>query len=315
MTSHNLSTSSSDFKRYLAAGVISFVCAISLVMAVSFYAIRHGLIQWQFAELLSYQLDKLRSDRPIDVLLVGDSSLGNAVDARQWSTMLQMNVVSLALTGAYGLDGSLNMIRRAARHHSPKAIIIMQTGDIMNRDRQPAGNVFTAENFSENLDIGFLGLIQVLANWDILSGVSLPLNSSSHDRYEEFRKSDYVPQSTPLPAKMAPPRGQGPRMVGFRNQNLSIIRKIAQECRRIGARCLFMYGPIFDPICKNSIKYRSDAEKLIADNGLPASPYHLCLPWQDVGDSMDHVTPLRKEFYSAQILEAVTPFIRNRDRQ
>ena len=110
MTFRSSSIFSSSYTRFLAVGAITWFCIVAAVMCASFVAIRYNLIHRQFGSLLDYQIEKLQGDQPIDILLVGDSSLGNSVDAKQWSHKTGKNVVSVALTGVYELYGSLNII-------------------------------------------------------------------------------------------------------------------------------------------------------------------------------------------------------------
>src|SRR5688572_13648593 len=98
------STSVSDrrAKRYLAVAAAIVGVALLLNMAASLYAIRTNLLSWHVAALFAYQTGKLKTGPPVDILLLGDSSLGNAIDARRWSASTGMVVEGVALTGQYG---------------------------------------------------------------------------------------------------------------------------------------------------------------------------------------------------------------------
>ena len=86
------------------------------------------------ARLLRTQLDRLEAAKEIDVVLLGDSSLGNAVDARAWSRESGKNVLALPLAGYFGYEGTLNMLRRVLRHDRPELVVVMQTIELASRE-------------------------------------------------------------------------------------------------------------------------------------------------------------------------------------
>jgi len=310
MTSPSSSTSSFSYGRYLAVCAIACACVVAAAMAASFVAIRHNLIQWHFGDLLDYQRAKIEAPERIDILLVGDSSLGNGVDARQWSQELGKRVVSVPLTGVYGLGGSLNMIKRAARRHRDiSAIVIMQTADLMMRMPNRQGDLYTADRLSDIEDLRLLDLVPALANWDILSRTVARLVKAGAGIAADIRKADYVPQGAPLSAAGKPPPRPSGSIRAIKPENFIIARRIADECRRLDVPCVYVHGPVFEAFCQSSAAYLQEVLDRMEQAGLRVIRSTVCLPWAEVGDSVDHVHPARKEAHSAAILAAVRPFI------
>jgi len=278
-------------------------------MSASFVAIRYNLIRWQFGSLLAYQIKKLQNEEPIDVLLVGDSSLGNSVDARQWSRKTGKNVVSVALTGVYGLYGSLNMIQRAARHHRLSAVIIMQTVDLMTRVPNRMGNLYTAERLQDIGQLGVLDIIGALATWDVLKMTIWPARYSRVIDEDRIRKFDYRPQAVPLPSKPGAPPKLSLSVSAIQPENFAIAHDIAVTCKRLNIACVYMHGPMYSGICETSARYINIVLDRVRDAGLRVIRRTFCLPWSDVGDTVVHVLPAKKSYYSTEILEAVRPFL------
>ena len=77
--------SSTSHGRYLLAGAATFLICGLAALCLSLVAIQRNWVEWHFSSLLKYQLTKLRTTPKIDVLLVGDSTLGYSIDASQWS--------------------------------------------------------------------------------------------------------------------------------------------------------------------------------------------------------------------------------------
>jgi hypothetical protein len=107
-----------------AAALIVFGVA---ALCISIVAIQRNWVEWHFSSLLKYQIQKLESTPKIDVLLVGDSTLGYSIDVARWSKNLNRSVVSVALTGIYDYRGTPNMIQRATARHTISSVVIMQT--------------------------------------------------------------------------------------------------------------------------------------------------------------------------------------------
>jgi hypothetical protein len=121
MTSPSSSISSSEAARYLGLVLLAAAIVVSGIAGISLIGIEQGLVTWKEAKLLRHQLDKIDAASRVDVLLVGDSTLGNTVDAEAWSRESGQAVLSLPLTGDYGYGGTLNMLRRVLRRHRPGA--------------------------------------------------------------------------------------------------------------------------------------------------------------------------------------------------
>jgi hypothetical protein len=73
-----------------------------LTVGITATGYRLGLVEVANHEIYGYQRDKLGTARTIDIAFVGDSSLGNAINAELFSSLSGHNAVNLALTGSYG---------------------------------------------------------------------------------------------------------------------------------------------------------------------------------------------------------------------
>ena len=91
-----------------------------------------GREKLSYQELINYQRAKLAGTVG-DVIFVGDSSLGNALDAKLWTSLSGRSATNLALSGSYGYAGSLVMIESVVKRHRPTDVIIMQTAEMMMR--------------------------------------------------------------------------------------------------------------------------------------------------------------------------------------
>src|SRR5262249_16834400 len=126
MTSPNSSTSSSERSRSVVANpgralVALFTAAFVVVAgatAFSYAGLRCEISRLANVKLLRYQKQKLARSHAA-LVLVGDSSLGNAIDAELLSQLSGKPTINLALTGSHGFEGAYNMLRRAFRQGTP----------------------------------------------------------------------------------------------------------------------------------------------------------------------------------------------------
>jgi hypothetical protein len=319
MTSRSSSISSSEpaalepaaLRRYLLRLATTTAVLVVLAAAVAVVGLRQGWLTWHFSQLMHYQLDKLENADGVEVLLVGDSALGNAIDAAAWSKALDRPVLSVALTGAYGYAGSLNMIRRALRRQPLQAVVVFQTLDLMTRPPADSGLVLTAERLSDLADA------PPGAIWSTLVNLSMPLNvhgtllSGPPDERAAYAPTDYVPQVGALSAGGAaehPDRPLSP--AALRSRADPYLATIGELCRTEGLRCVYTHGPLTRSICAGSGNYVVAANERIRAAGLtPVEGTPLCLAWVETGDSEDHVAPAHKATYSARYLELIAPLL------
>ncbi len=144
MTSPPSSTSSSELHYLKALGVV-LGALVTLLVTITATGYRLGLVEVANHAIYSYQRDKLDAARTIDIAFVGDSSLGNAIDATLFSSLAGHPAVNLALTGSYGSGGAYNMTYKVLQHHTPGLIVIMQSIDVMRRTEAFPGFYFSAE--------------------------------------------------------------------------------------------------------------------------------------------------------------------------
>src|SRR4051812_2425847 len=120
----NSSTSSSSYRAYLASLLVfTLLFCVLVFVLVSINRARH--IHMPYEELYAYQMEKLKTAHDIDTVFLGDSSLGNAIDAKLWDQWTGKKSLNLALTSGYGYQGAYVMLENVlASGLTPKNAII-----------------------------------------------------------------------------------------------------------------------------------------------------------------------------------------------
>lgn len=292
------SISSSSAGRWLGIVAAVTLAVVIAVCLANWWGIRQGLVGWQAARLQHEQLQKIAAAPRVDVVLVGDSTLGNAIDARAWSRATGLQVLSVPLTGRYGYAGSLNLLRRVLARHDPGIVIVMQAFDMPTRRVAWDGLLFTAAAWSDLAGAPLWRVVPPLANLDLTVGMIQSLLRPPPPVL--FDAQGYVPQNRATAMRRrALAEVDLPSADEIRPEKQRYLREIGAACRNAGSRCIYLHGPYPSPQCEASSAYREAADRFVATAGLiPAPGTPVCLPREAVGDAEDHVMPEMKAHYS-----------------
>ena len=307
MTSLPSSTSSSELRYLKALGVV-LGALVTLLLTITATGYRLGLVEVANHEIYSYQRDKLDAARTIDIAFVGDSSLGNAIDATLFSSLAGHTAVNLALTGSYGSGGAYNMTYKVLQQHTPGLIVIMQSIDVMRRKEAFPGFYFSAEP-SQLLTTSPIRILELYFSLKTARRVVEQLWKQGLAKPAKLFVDDYIAQTSVY----SPPAELGmdpllPNMVA--QSQIDYVGQIAELCRQHATECVYAYGPIYDGYCTQAVEYVAKVESGVAATGLPiVAGTPLCIPEIELGDTVDHVRPDLKGTYTRRYFELLRPYI------
>jgi hypothetical protein len=284
------------FGRYLAIYVAGAFLLALAVGAWSGYSLRQSE-----ASLLvyDYQLDKLaHTTGEVTTLFVGDSSLGNAIDAKLFGELEGAPAMNLALTASYGYAGSYNMLRRALTRLHPRNVVIVQAADLPKREASNLAALLVGEEAARNASLWERLTSPVAAG---LEYIELIYNVGSLRRSLAFTFSS-APGVAMFAGDYPVQRGQikptvetvahGTLRPGVNRNKLPYLDRIAALCREEHLNCIYAHGPLYDGICAASRAYLAEVSTAIRDTGLEMAPgTPLCLPADQLGDSIYHASP------------------------
>lgn len=299
--------------RYLAAAGIGALVAMIVAAAATFAAQRLGFRSDPTEALLHYQLAKIALTDVPDTVFLGDSSLGNAIDAAYWQQRTGRPARSFALTAGFGYEADYNLLRRILARGRPQVVVFMHTGDLLQRPPPSFGYWATSPDLVPRLAFSLYSRLNAstvrdsmvylgrYVGWSFL-GAAKPAEVAGVEE-----GIDYIPQSsrrrrdyeeTPVPKWMSNK---------ILARNVEIFRKISALCRENGLTCLYAHGPLVMPWCEEGRSYFEDGAEQIAGAGLDLlSPFPLCLPPEHVGDTEDHVAPRLKRLYTDRYIELIS---------
>lgn len=279
-------------RRFLLVVLLACGAILGTLLLFNVLAHRQGWTTWHFAYLFRYQTEKIDGlrDLDIDVVFLGDSSLGNSISASHLTRVHGLTAANLALTGAYGFAGDLNMLRRVLRRMKPRLVVLMHTPHALERPASHRGLVFSAEEFADLAEAPAVAIVGAFLD------IGTPLNVlagtfARSARHNSRIQDDYVQQG----ARIDPPGPEGERgRAQVDPSNLRYLSALGQLCQDQGLRCIYLHGPYASPACEEKIERLQAIDAAIREAGLLPAGGPLCIPPRDLGDAPDHVAPEAK---------------------
>lgn len=254
-----------------------------------------------YEKIYRYQIAKLSTPN-VSQLFIGDSSLGNSVNAELWSALAEEKTLNLALTGSFGYEGSYWMLRRAlTAGMKPKIVYLMQTSDMMTR--KPVESDLLAE-ISEATGPAALAAwwrkrMNVQELNSALSWIMKSLSGERNTRQEFNVVNDYMQQGAKLDARKIPADIRKSDIVSEKAYYLSLF---ASLCKANGIDCVYVHGPLAEPTCRSSMQYFQAINRVIESTGLKlAQALPQCIPYDYLGDAVDHVSPSKKDEFTRSL--------------
>lgn len=280
------------------------------------FALFLSVPHYPYQVLQAYQEAKLVPNEEVETVFVGDSSLGNAIDTRQFSEEAGSESVSLALTGLYSYGGAYGMARRAMEvYPNVETIVVMLSPDTFQRPESPRGLVLTTP-------IGDLPSLDPAVREGAVTDLVKLAVSTEVQRYplellfgrsvdarrllgtEDGRLLDYPHQSKTKARPTVKVFGDVPR---GKTDYLEALGRLA-ETR--GIRVVYVHGPYWEDQLLASGSFLDAAERELASSGVPFVQARFMIPTEKMGDAADHVAPEFKREYTSRYAEALAPYLR-----
>jgi len=287
------------YKRHSFYALFWTVGLFALFKLLLFANYASGFRMVQQDALVRYQLERIALPDPVHTLLVGDSSLGNAVSAPLFSAVTGRPALSLALTGSFGVQGSVNMALRAMQHHPEiRNVVFFQTLDIFQR-RSGTWPYATVDPWCPQTWRS-IAVSDGVTAIDVLAGYLQFVTDLGHLRHGMTDMTPELSAGT-LYTEQADSRfNNGGRTLGVKNwitgtpreRVVQALDEFAAYCAARGVRCIFVFGPMHEEVIAHSAGYVREVWRLLnKTRHLTVVPELFPLSADRLGDSEDHVAP------------------------
>lgn len=312
MTSPPSSISSSESRRYLRVfGLTSAILLVGLA-CISAASYRYGLIDIATSWVFEYQVTKIEGADEMNIVFVGDSSLGSAIDSALFSKLSGSPSANLALSGTHGVGASFNMIRRANDRHHVRTAIVMQSLNTMTRPDVVAGYFFTTPHL-ELTELSPIELAKLYLNYRTAKETIQQVLRRGFKHEPPVLEGGYIAQKTRREGRDGPEEEvkNQPFLPGMVSAaEIDFVVRIADYCESESIRCVYAHGPIYDGYCRTAMPYIESLNEAITGAGLEVvEGTPACLPLAEVGDQVDHIAPPMRKPYTRWYYERLRPYL------
>jgi hypothetical protein len=305
-------------RRYL--GVLFALTGVLVVLYVLFNAhvqFRETIFGYQ--ELYAYQLEKVKRlphDVPI-TLFLGDSSLGNAIDADLFGRLSGTPSFSLALTGLYGYAGPYNMLKKAAEHRRVRNVVVMNTLDMAEREVAYDGYLYSIGSMDDvreltwgqraHVGAALASALFTQSNMTRVSRIALERYVLGKPPRPGSIVADYIRQAHPT---TVPERVPSPVSVERINPEKRVfLERIVAYCRARGVNLVYVHGPLLARDAWNVEPYVRAANRMLAETGITVVPHLVRIPPDKLGDRDDHVRPEFKPEFTREYYRLLRDYL------
>jgi len=298
-------------KRYLWIFIISALLFTLFITIVSFKSLFFDQL-FGFQSLYKHQLDKLSSQDEIETVFVGDSSLGNLINAELFSSLSSNKTINLALTGFYGYAGSYNMLKRAIanKKNRIKNVVLLQSIDAMKRPISFEGYILTLSSLDDFMELKpneMINMIKAFYTLTLSPGnlTSIIKHYLGLSLYKYPIENDYIKQES----KMLTNQDPAPITMSSEMGKTAFLLRIIRFCNANNINLIYAHGPIWRQIGEKSSDYINTINEILSTTGVKLIKEVVFIDNKDIGDSGDHVIPNKKSSFTEKYFRLLKPLL------
>jgi hypothetical protein len=301
----------------LIAIIITALAAMTSLAAIGVYAcLACDVLQFQEAKIAALTPD-------VDTVVLGDSAIGYALDAKILSELSHRKTVSLALTGYnYGPGGAYVLLTEVLSRVRPRNVLIAMSAQTLAVEmaklrRKPIRGFIQAARrhprllFTVNRKISWdvteeIG-VEIFDGQLLMDGIGYVLGARAVIA-DDFFKYDYYAPGTDvvqLDRSYTFSLGAPPHDYDV------FFQKIAGLCNANGLNCMFMYGPLMQKVVEHSQLTFQMLNSQIERAGIKViSQSPIKIPDEDQGNTINHIQPGVRAAYTKKAYNLVAASLR-----
>lgn len=261
--------------------------------------------------LFNYQLGKLTQAKDTQVVLIGDSSLGNAIDANYFSHLTGLPTLNLALTRLHGYAGSYNMLKHTI-NNCPKlhTAVLVQTIDMLSYPIYYKGYTDTSPKLSELFKFEFSHQKKIITQYLTIKNqlnTKLQMELGLQKLDTDIIRNDYIKQGKKINTKNINTQLD---TSSINLNKLYFLKKIKKLCFHNNIQLLYIAGPVFKDRYEQSEDYVNKTFYLINQQHISTISELVLMANSEIGDSPNHVKPEYKKKFTEKYANILTKYIK-----
>lgn len=289
------------YKKFLFLLILNLSLFIFLTIFIANLKLNEKFINKTYDKnylVYSYQLQKINNIKNSgNLYFLGDSSLGNLIDANYFSKRIGIKTYNLALTEIYGYAGQLNMLKRILQKDlNPKKIFFINSIYFINLNVDEEAFYLTSQNFRDIIESS--NQTEYIKHiYRYLLKYAKAEKDFNLNKYNNFVSSniinDYIIQSKVRYIFK-------PKLINNYNSKVYYLSKISNLCDENNLECIFMNGPISNEYLKLHKEYATNTYKFL-NKHLIKELYldkKIIIENYDLGDTQIHINFNSKKKYT-----------------
>ncbi|WP_128923704.1 hypothetical protein [Bradyrhizobium guangxiense] len=302
---------------YILCGAI----ALAFAAMLAFSAV--GMVNCFDCDLLRYQEAKMAAMTDVDTVILGDSSIGHAIDAREFSRLSGRTTMNLALTGYnYGIGGAYALLTEMLQKKSPPRNVVL---------------AFTPQtyalSFAELEGLPVRGLLQVFRRvpFKAFSLNTRISREAAHILSVELFDRQFLMAGINAYLRGSPPILAGSHGYDYLAPSTDILdigkviekwsanpppdydiffSKVAHLCKVHGLNCLYLHSTLLELVANRNQAFIQALSDRIEGAGLRV-PYRwpVAVPSSEIGDTINHIRPSLRRDYTRKFFERLEPLL------
>lgn len=290
-----------SYKKFLFVLILNFSLFIFITIFILNLKLNEEFVNKTYDKnylIYSYQLQKINNiNKSGNLYFIGDSSLGNLIDANYFTDKIGIKTYNLALTEIYGYAGQYNLLKRILqKDNNPKKIFIINSIYFINLNideeafyltSQYLKDIFEASNQIEYIKHSYRYLFKY-AKAEKEFNLGKYNNSISANIV-----NDYIIQSKDKYIFK-------PDLTNNYKSKYYYLGKILNLCDENNLECFFLNGPISNKYLKLHQEYADNTYKFLTkhlDQGVYLNE-KIIIEDTDLGDCQIHIDYNSKKKYT-----------------
>lgn len=308
----------SYFTTLLLSAILCLGC-VSSVLYYKYWVVWNLHDDPSLGHIIRFQNEKIAGlpAGSIDTVFIGDSSLGNAVDAKLFDRLSNTRSVNLALTGSFAYAGGLVLLKKVAEEQPIRNVVLFYAIDAMARGNNEGYFFAGGSPFDVNLTLrDRLGLFSRYSKRLLdarAAAAFLPKLGTERDPIPaRFYRDDYLVSDSKV--RLDSELVKDFRMPGeVEREAIAFLNAIADLCQQKRWSCVYVHGTMLERLAtsEKAQAFVQLANRYIGNAGLNlVNDTALLMADQDRGDTIYHASRERRPDFTRKVFEMLRPLLK-----
>lgn len=269
-------------KKYL---LIKLLFIFSIFLLFNFLVLLANAIGFKSLqqELVNHQVAKINKN--YDVVFLGDSSLGHAINSNLWSELSDKPSLNMALTGNFSFAGAYAILEEIIdKKKEVKTLVIVNNVYAWQENIK-----YTGYEYIKKQNNFFLKYINYIDKniFEIKNFYYQLIIKKNKKKFLNLIVNDFMK----FGKKITKDANYTFEINLFNEDKSFYLKKIINLCSKFNIECFYFHGPIYENLCTElNFAFIKRINNELSDLGIKFDPNINCLNHDQIGDTVYHTS-------------------------